>query len=339
MIGAMNQRAIVGLLICCLGLVARAQEKVIRVGIIGCDTSHVPAFAKEFNDPNAAGDIAGFKVVAAFPGGSPDLKKDSMDRVPGYVAQLKAGGVEIVDSIPKLLEKVDVVLLESVDGRPHLEQARPVIAARKPLFIDKPLAGSLADAVAIAELAKKNDVPWFSSSSLRFGPKLVALKTDPKVGEIVGATAFSPCKTEPHHPDLYWYGIHGVEALYTLMGPGCESVTRVQTDGGELVVGTWKGGRIGTFRGMREGKADYGAIAFGTKGIATQIGFEGYKPLAEQIGRFFKTRKPPVAAEETIELMAFMEAADESKRQGGRPVKLEEVLEKARAEAKGKVGG
>jgi predicted dehydrogenase len=339
MIGAMNQRAIVGLLICCLGLVARAQEKVIRVGIIGCDTSHVPAFAKEFNDPNAAGDIAGFKVVAAFPGGSPDLKKDSMDRVPGYVAQLKAGGVEIVDSIPKLLEKVDVVLLESVDGRPHLEQARPVIAARKPLFIDKPLAGSLADAVAIAELAKKNDVPWFSSSSLRFGPKLVALKTDPKVGEIVGATAFSPCKTEPHHPDLYWYGIHGVEALYTLMGPGCESVTRVQTDGAELVVGTWKGGRIGTFRGMREGKADYGAIAFGTKGIATQIGFEGYKPLAEQIGRFFKTRKPPVAAEETIELMAFMEAADESKRQGGRPVKLEEVLEKARAEAKGKVGG
>jgi predicted dehydrogenase len=339
MIGAMNQRAIVGLLICCLGLVARAQEKVIRVGIIGCDTSHVPAFAKEFNDPNAAGDIAGFKVVAAFPGGSPDLKKDSMDRVPGYVAQLKAGGVEIVDSIPKLLEKVDVVLLESVDGRPHLEQARPVIAAKKPLFIDKPLAGSLADAVAIAELAKKNDVPWFSSSSLRFGPKLVALKTDPKVGEIVGATAFSPCKTEPHHPDLYWYGIHGVEALYTLMGPGCESVTRVQTDGAELVVGTWKGGRIGTFRGMREGKADYGAIAFGTKGIATQIGFEGYKPLAEQIGRFFKTRKPPVAAEETIELMAFMEAADESKRQGGRPVKLEEVLEKARAEAKGKVGG
>jgi predicted dehydrogenase len=339
MIGAMNQRAIVGLLICCLGLVARAQEKVIRVGIIGCDTSHVPAFAKEFNDPKAAGDIAGFKVVAAFPGGSPDLKKDSMDRVPGYVAQLKAGGVEIVDSIPKLLEKVDVVLLESVDGRPHLEQARPVIAARKPLFIDKPLAGSLADAVAIAELAKKNDVPWFSSSSLRFGPKLVALKTDPKVGEIVGATAFSPCKTEPHHPDLYWYGIHGVEALYTLMGPGCESVTRVQTDGAELVVGTWKGGRIGTFRGMREGKADYGAIAFGTKGIGTQIGFEGYKPLAEQIGRFFKTRKPPVAAEETIELMAFMEAADESKRQGGRPVKLEEVLEKARAEAKGKVGG
>src|SRR5687767_3549606 len=93
----------------------------VRIGIIGCDTSHVPAFTKLFNDPKAEGDLAGFKVVAAFPGGSPDLKKESMDRVPGFVEQLRAGGVEIVDSIPKLLEKVDVVLLESVDGRPHLE--------------------------------------------------------------------------------------------------------------------------------------------------------------------------------------------------------------------------
>jgi predicted dehydrogenase len=318
-------------------VIASAARAQIRIGIIGCDTSHVPAFAKEFNNPKAEGDLAGFKVVAAFPGGSADIPS-SHDRVQGYVDQLKAGGVEIVDSIPKLLEKVDVVLLESVDGRPHLEQARPVIEAKKPLFIDKPLAGSLADAVAIAELAKKNDVPWFSSSSLRFGPKLVALKSDPKVGEIVGADAFSPSPTEEHHPDLYWYGIHGVETLYTLMGPGCESVTRVRTEGTELVVGTWKDGRVGTFRGLRDGKHDYGAVVFGKKGIAAQIGFEGYKPLAEQIGRFFKTRKPPVAADETIELMAFMEAADESKRQGGKPVKLDEVLSKARAEAAAKVG-
>jgi predicted dehydrogenase len=219
--------------------------------------------------------MAGFRVVAAFPGGSQDVPS-SRDRVQKYADDLKAGGVEIVDSIPRLLEKVDVVLLESVDGRPHLEQARPVILAKKPLFIDKPLAGSLADAVAIAELAKRNGTPWFSSSSIRFGPKLAALKKDAKVGEIVGCDAFSPCPTEEHHPDLFWYGVHGVEALYTIMGPGCESVTRVRTDGGELVVGVWKGGRIGTFRGIRDGKADYGAVAFGKKGIASQVGFEGY---------------------------------------------------------------
>jgi predicted dehydrogenase len=331
----MKHRMIVGLfaLVANLSLSVRAEE-VIRIGIIGLDTSHVPAFTKIFNDPKATGDLAGFKVVVGFPGGSQDIPS-SRDRVAKFTADMRGMGVEIVDSIPELLKRCDVVLLESVDGRPHLEQARPVIEAKKRLFIDKPLAGSLADAIAIAELAKKNDVPWFSSSSLRFGPGVVALKDNPKVGEIIGCDAWSPSPLEAHHPDLFWYGIHGVEMLYTLMGPGCESVTRVQTgggetDGGELVTGVWKGGRIGTFRGLRDGKHDYGAVVFGKKGIATQLGFEGYKALDEQVARFFKSGKPPVAAEETIELMAFMEAADESKRQGGKPVKISDVMEKAR---------
>jgi predicted dehydrogenase len=336
----MKHRILTGTLtiVAILSLSIRADEPVIRIGIIGLDTSHVPAFTKIFNDPKATGDLAGFKVVVGFPGGSQDIPS-SRDRVAKFTSDLKGMGVEIVDSIPELLKKCDVVLLESVDGRPHLEQARPVIAAKKRLFIDKPLAGSLADAIAIAELAKKNDVAWFSSSSLRFGPGVIALKDNPKVGEIIGCDTWSPSPLEAHHPDLFWYGIHGVEMLYTLMGPGCETVTRVQTgggetDGGELVTGIWKGGRIGTFRGLRDGKHDYGAVVFGKKGIATQLGFEGYKALDEQVARFFKTGKAPVAAEETIELMAFMEAADESKRQGGKPVKIAEVMEKARAAAK-----
>jgi predicted dehydrogenase len=324
-------------LACVVALIAiivpcHAADNPIRIGIIGCDTSHVPAFAKIFNDPKATGDLEGFKVVAAFPGGSPDIPA-SRDRVEKFTDDLRKMNVEIVDSIPKLLEKVDVVLLESVDGRPHLEQARPVIQARKRLFIDKPLAGSLADAIAIADLARKNEVPWFSSSSLRFGPKIEALKNDPKLGAILGCDAWSPSPVEEHHPDLFWYGIHGVELLYTIMGPGCETVSRARTDGGELVTGIWKNGRIGTFRGIRAGKADYGAVVFGKNAIASQFGFEGYKALDEQIGKFFKTGVPPVSADETIELIAFMEAADESKRQGGKPVKIADVIAKAREQA------
>ena len=93
---------------------------------------------------------------------------------------------------------------------------------------------------------------------------------------------------------------------------------------------------MGTFRGIRTpeggGKADYGGTAFGTGGIQ-QIGtYEGYRPLVVEIVRFFRTGKPPVAEEETLEIYAFMEAADESKRQGGKPVTLESVLAKARSE-------
>lgn len=312
---------------------AAPPAKVIRAGIIGLDTSHAPAFTDLFNDPKAAGELAGIKVVAAFPGGSEDLPS-SRDRVAGYTKDLREKGVEIVDSIPTLLEKVDVVLIESVDGRKHLEQARPVFAADKPVFIDKPLAGSLADAVAIAELAKKHNVAWFSASSLRFSPGILSMRGgNEMVGDVLGCVAWSPSPTDPTHPDLFWYGIHGVETLFTIMGPGCVSVTRTNTPDTDVVTGTWAGDRVGTFRGIRKGADDYGAMVFGTKGIAPSGGFGGYQPLVVEIAKFFKTGKAPVAPEETLEIIAFMEAAEESKRQGGKPVTIESVMGKAREAA------
>ncbi|HUY31474.1 MAG TPA: Gfo/Idh/MocA family oxidoreductase [Pirellulales bacterium] len=307
-----------------------ADAPPIKVGIIGLDTSHVAAFTKVLNGsktdgPKAKGDLTGVKVVAAYPGGSSDIP-DSVNRLAGFTKELKENyGVEIVDSIEALLEKVDAVLLESVDGRPHLEQVKPVFAAGKRVFIDKPLAGTLADAIEIARLSRESGVPFFSSSSLRFSPGILGMRSNEKVGDVLGCDAYGPCSLEEHHPDLFWYGIHGVEALFTIMGPGCQSVTRAQTKDFDLVTGVWSDGRIGTFRGIRSGKGDYGALVFGTKGIEPSGGYAGYEPLVVEIARFFKTGKPPVSAEETIEIMAFMEAADESKRQGGRPVTLESV--------------
>jgi predicted dehydrogenase len=257
-----------------------------------------------------------------------------MEYLKNSLAPLKALGVVMVDSIDTLLGKVDVVLLLSIDGRTHLEQVRPVFAAGKRVFIDKPVGGSLVDAIKIYELAKQCKVPCFSSSCLRFSPHTVAVRNDPKIGEIRGCDAFSPCPFESHHPDLYWYGIHGVETLFTIMGPGCKSVVRLHAAQSDVVVGLWNDNRIGSFRGTREGPHSYGATAFGTKGIANDVGkFEGYEPLIVEIAKFFKTGKPPVSAEQTLEIMAFMEAADESKRQGGVPVAIESVLAKAKTTA------
>jgi hypothetical protein len=333
----MNKFAIVcGCLIglCGAALAAAAEaEKTIRVGIIGLDTSHVIAFSDLLNDPKAAGDLAGVRVVAAFAGGSDDLPA-SRDRVQGYTEKLAAKGVEIVPTIEELLKKVDAVLLESVDGRPHLEQARPVIAAGKPMFVDKPFAGTLRDCVEIARLAKEKNVPVFSSSSTRFASgNLAARAGQSPAGEVRGCAAYSPCSIESHHPDLFWYGIHGVEVLFTVMGPGCKSVTRVKSDGTDLVVGVWADGRVGSFRGLRDGKADYGALVFGKKAVAPAGPYEGYKPLVIEIARFFKTGKPPVEMAETLEIYAFMEAADESQRQGGCPVTLESVMKEAQPSA------
>ena len=311
---------------------ARAGEKeVFRLGIIGLDTSHVVAFTQIINDPAKKYPC---RVVAGYPGGSPDIES-SASRVEGYTRQLREkSDVEIFDSIEAMLPKVDGVLLESVDGRPHLTQARPVIEAGIPLFIDKPMAGSLADVMEIFRLAKEHKVPCWSSSSLRFGPTTAGVRDNDAIGDILGCMVYSPCSLEPHHPDLYWYGVHGVEMLYAIMGQGCQTVRRVQTDSAEVVVGVWADGRVGTYRGIKKGKSDYGAVVFGSKSIAQAGKYEGYGHLVDEIVKFFQTGKPPIPAEETIELFAFMTAADISKANGGAPVSLAELIARTEAELK-----
>lgn len=306
------------------------EKKILRAGIIGLDTSHVVAFTKVFNNPKNTGALAGIRVVAAFPGGSQDVAS-SRDRLAGFTKQVRDQyKVEIVGSVGDLVAKMDVVLLESVDGRPHLKQVIPVLKAGKAVFIDKPIAGSLADALMIFELARKYKTPVFSSSSLRYYPGIAAAKHHPQVGAVIGCLTYGPSPIEEHHPDLFWYGIHGVEALYTIMGTGCRTVSRVYTKDGDVVTGIWDDGRIGTFRGIRRGNTDYNAIVFGSQGIVPTGGAGGYEPLVKEIARFFKTGQAPVSAEETIEIYAFMEAADESKRQGGQAVAIESVIRNAR---------
>lgn len=305
---------------------SQAQAEEIKVGIIGLDTSHVIAFTKAFNDPKAQGDLANCKVVAAYPKGSPDIES-STSRVPKYIAEMTEMGIEIVPSIEALLEKVDAVCLETNDGRPHLEQVLPVLKAKKRVFIDKPISASLEDAIAIFAASEKYGVPLFSSSSLRFASQNQDVRNG-SVGKVTYAKTGSPASMEKTHPDLFWYGIHGVESLFTVMGTGCESVVRSQTDDGKIrVTGKWSGGRTGVF----EERKGYGGTVKGDKGEIEIGKYDGYKPLVVEIGKYFRTGKVPVSPEETLEIYAFMEAADESKRQGGKEVTLASVMDKAKA--------
>jgi len=300
----------------------------LRLGIIGCDTSHATAFTETLNDPQAKGHVPGAKVVAAYKGGSPDIP-ESAKRVEGIAKTLQEKyGVKMYDSIEALCPDVDAVLLESVDGRPHLEQVKPVFQAHKPVFIDKPMAGSLRDVIEIFRLAKQAKVPVFSSSALRFAKDTQAVHHG-SLGTVSYAETYGPCELEPHHPDLFWYGVHGVEALYTVLGTGCQTVQRgTYADGKIEAMGTWRHGRKGVFR---EDKNFHG-LARGEKGEAPAGSFDGYVPLVAEIVKFFQTGIAPVKPEETIEIFAFMEAADESKHQGGAPVKVSDMVKRAKKE-------
>jgi predicted dehydrogenase len=304
-----------------------SQAADLRIGIIGTDTSHVRVFTETFNNADDTGHIAGGKVVAAVKAGSPDVK-DSAARVEMYAKELQDKfGVRFYDSIEEMCSNVDAVLLESVDGRTHLGQFKSILhSGRKmPVFIDKPIAASLPEAQEIFRLAKEAEVPVFSSSSIRFG-KTTQDVAHGAVGKVLFAETYAPVHIEPHHPELYYYGVHGVEALCVAMGPGCESVERTLNPEGKIVVmGTWSDGRKGIFREEQDDRYYFG-VARGENGVAVIGTEDSYKPLLIQIMKFFKTQVAPVKPEETLQIMAFMTAADESKNQGGARVKLKELM-------------
>lgn len=309
-----------GLLALALVLPAAAAAADLRLGLVGTDTSHVIGFATAFNDPSSPNHVPGARIVAAFKGGSPDLPS-SRDRIEGFTRQLRDQyGVEIVGSIAELCARVDGVLLTSVDGRVHLVQAREIITAKKPLFIDKPLAATLEDAREIARLAKEAGVPWFSTSTLRYA--VARMKTP----DLSGVDAWGPGPLEEHHPlDLSWYAIHEAEMLFTLLGPGCEEVTRVESADASVVSCRWRDGRIGSMRALRP-SSDYGVVLFRKtpKGHTSQA--NAIRPASGELDRelvkFFTSGVPPVPNEETLELMAFLDAAQRSKEAGGRPMRM-----------------
>ena len=307
--------AIALLAACCAG----AED--IKLGIVGTDTSHVIAFTQILNNPQSPDYLAGARVVAAYKGGSKDVE-ESASRVDKYAEELRTKWkVDFFTDITSMCKRVDAVLLESVDGRVHLEQAKLIIAAKKPLFIDKPLAATLADAREIASLAKAAGVPWFSSSSLRFGE----LGTTMRFADALGVTTWGPGPIEPHHPlELSWYAIHPIELLYTLMGPGCGEVTRISGDHEDVIVGKWKDGRIGTVRALRP-YGTYGAVVVRPKSVmeSKPKTVEGYRPLLVEIVKFFETKQPPVPNDETLEIFAFLDAAQRSKAAGGAPMKIQ----------------
>ncbi|MET7000320.1 Gfo/Idh/MocA family protein [Chitinophaga defluvii] len=298
-----------------------AQRKGKRIGIIGLDTSHSIEFVRTLNAPDIGDAYEGYTVTAAYPYGSREIKS-SYSRIEDYTKQVKKHGVTIASSLDELLKVTDVIMLETNDGRLHKEQAKRVFEAGKTVFIDKPVAASYRDVVRIYEMAEQYKVPLFSSSTLRYVENMEMLRNGSLAGKILGADTFCPCEIEPSHPDIFWYGVHGVEMLFAVMGIGCSTVQRVHTASTDIVTGVWEDGRTGVFRGTRTGVSSFGGMAYGEKGNVPIKGYNGYEPLLHKIIDFYKTGIPPVSSKETIELYAFMEAADESKRQNGKAISL-----------------
>ena len=309
-------------------------QQVFRLGIIGLDTSHSVRFSELLNAKDSEDPIVQrFEVVAAYPYGTTTIES-AASRIPKYTEEIQTYGVKVVGSIQEVLDAVDGVFIETNDGRLHLEQAIEVFKSGKPVFIDKPMGATLGETIAIFKMAEKYGVKTFSSSALRFAKQNQELRKG-TYGEIWGADCYSPHSPEATHPDFGYYGIHGVEMLYTVMGTGCEKVSRIHSDAGDIVTGSWEGGRLGSFRALVGGSYIYGGEAFFKKGKSVPVGaYEGYKPLLDAILTFFDTGELPVTPEEIIEIFVFMKASNMSLERGGKYVTIAEAMKLGEKDAK-----
>ncbi|MDB6138119.1 MAG: putative dehydrogenase [Verrucomicrobiaceae bacterium] len=301
----------------------------MRVGMIGVDTSHAQEFAARLNDPANPSYVPGARIVAAFPVASTDLP-GSAERVDGFTNTMRDKyGVRIVSSIDELSKTVDAVMILSLDGRAHLEQVKAVLPCKKPIFLDKPVAASLKDAVEIFQLAEAAGTPLFSASALRWYPGVQEVASA-KIASPSGAISSGPAPIQAFHPDLFFYGVHPTEALFTVLGGGCVSVVCTTGAGASVITGQWSDGRVGTLYAMHNWPAPYKVTLYGKDQVVEQHSEGGdYTPLVREIVKFFQSGKPPVNAAKTLEIYAFMEAADESKRRKGAPVLLRDMLVQA----------
>ena len=293
----------------------------LKIGMIGLDTSHCPAFVKLLNDADNEFHVPGAKVVKAFPGGS-ELFSSSISRVEGFTNELREAGVEICDSIEAAAEGMDAFLLESVDGRQHLEQFKILAQYGKPVFIDKPFTCCFADAKAIVELAKEKNIPVMTASAIRYGKGIDVLRDGSKVES---CEAFGPMALLDDYRDYFWYGIHSAETLYSFMGTGCTQVQTTSTDKVDVIVGTWADGRIGTLRGNRVGANGFGCmltVEGETKFALVSLDVPFYALMLKKIVPFFQTGVSDIPVEESLEIIAFLEAASQSRTQGGKTIEI-----------------
>ncbi len=296
----------------------------LKIGIVGLDTSHAPAFARLLNDAKNEFHVPGCQVVKAFPGGSKAFSM-SMSRVGQFTEELRSLGVEIVDSI-EALAGLDAYFLESVDGNQHLEQFKILAEFGKPVFIDKPLACNYDDARAIVDYAREKQLPIMTASAIRYANGIEGAL--PEGAKVYAADAFGPMEFFPDYRDYFWYGIHSAELLFSFMGSGCESVQTFSTPVVDAVVGLWQDGRIGKLSGNRVKALNFGCTLTTDKGhiaalVATDVPF--YAKLMRKVVPFFQSSVPAIPIEESLQIIAFLEAVSRSRAAGGKPIRIADL--------------
>ena len=296
----------------------------LKIGLIGLDTSHAPAFTGLLNDEKNKDHVPGGRVVAAFPGGSPDMDV-SRSRVDGFTKTLREQyAVEMKDTPEAVAEAVDLVMILSVDGRVHREQFERTAKFKRPTFVDKPFAVTVDDAEAMLRIARAEKVPLMSCSSIRYSDNVVEALAG-KRETVLGCDAHGPLSETPTQPGLFFYGVHTIDLIVSVLGHGCREVRATHYNACDVVTLAWPDGRIATARLMKEPHGHFGITLHRKTGAqfidASAAKRAAYASMLEALLRSLPQGKSDVPEDEMLDTIKICAAANKS-RETGRAVGL-----------------
>lgn len=236
----------------------------------------------------------------------------------------KVAAASLIDNVvtrpEDVIGQVDAVVIATDDGTDHVRRARPFVEAGLPVFVDKPMAVNLDELRQFVEWHRAGRI-LLSTSGMRYAPEMRADFS--ALGDLRWITSFT-CKTWER------YGIHALEAVEPLTGPGFLTVTTQGGENGDVVHLTHRSGVRVTLGALHDAYGSFGAVhLYGTKGELALKLTDTYHAFRGQLVAWIdmlRTGRRPLPFEETVELMAVIIAGIRSREQGGRTIAIADIL-------------
>ncbi|MCX6986490.1 MAG: Gfo/Idh/MocA family oxidoreductase [Lentisphaerae bacterium] len=289
-------------------------SKEIKVALIGLDTSHTIEFARRIQAPDCPPDqkVSGLRATACLRFSTPFQNEDGLNT---RQKQLEDWGIKVTTDFNDAVKGCDAIMLEINDASYHLEYFKKCATLGKPIFLDKPLADNIENGLEIVRLAKENKVNAISASSLRFDAGLI--KACGEMPKPTLVSVYGPLGIAPAGSSIVWYGVHAFEMLEKAMGKGSACVT-VRTDGpGVVAIVDYPDKKRGVVELTKDAWIYGGTLRDSETAISYSVAAGSlYANIMKEIEKFFRTGKASFNLEDTVEVMAMLDAAERSFKSG-----------------------
>lgn len=274
----------------------------MRLGLVGVDSSHAEDFLRHFNAEHRHNTIR----MTALWGGDDER-----------IAALSALSPEAepMDSLAALLGEVDAVIVGDRHGGLHRAHAIAAIEAKRPVFVDKPLANSLGDATAIVDAAERHGVPLLSGSALRWQAETRRLKA--KLAGLDGSielVAYGTWYPQNEYGGAIFYAIHTIELVQELLGVEWRKLgLRAEDDPAAVRYRVGPHSVTLEFRPLSGGSSDFGVeVSAGRIALRQSIplGDDYMLPVCDQIAAMLRTGRSPLSRQQLLAPVALMEEID-----------------------------